>query len=97
MKVILLGVETYNYTKQDGTIARGGYLHVCSPEEANRDDGKGNVEAGNMVEKIYISKDIISSTMSRLINYIGKEVDIIYERKFGSRYDKIVDVKEVTK
>lgn len=97
MKVILLGVETYNYKKQDGTIARGGYLHVCSPTEANIDDGKGNVEAGNMVEKIYISKDIISSTMSRLITYIGKEVDIIYERKFGSRYDKLVDVKEVTK
>ena len=97
MKVILLGVETYNYTKQDGTIAKGGYLHVCSPTEVNNDDGKGNVEAGNMVEKIYISKDIISSTLSRLITYIGKEVDIIYERKFGSRYDKIVDVKEVNK
>lgn len=97
MKVILLGVETYNYKKQDGMIAKGGYLHVCSPTESNSDDGKGNVTAGNLVEKIYISKDIISNTMSRLITYIGKEVDIIYERKFGSRYDKIVDVKEVNK
>lgn len=97
MKVILLGVETYNYKKQDGTVAIGGYLHVCSPTEFNSDDGKGNVEAGNLVEKIYISRDIISSNLSRLITYIGKEVDIIYERKFGSRYDKIVDVKEVIK
>lgn len=97
MKVILLGVETYNYKKQDGTVAIGGYLHVCSPTESNSDDGKGNVEAGNLVEKIYISRDIISSNLSRLITYIGKEVDIIYERKFGSRYDKLVDVKEVNK
>lgn len=95
MKAKFLGLETYKYTKQDGTVAEGGYLHVCSPESEETDDGRGNAVYGYLTDKIYIPRAIFNDSFIRKVCTIpfGRLVDLIYTKKFGSKYDCLTDIR----
>lgn len=94
MKAKFLGLETYRYTKQDGSLAEGGYLHVCSPEPDDSDDNRGNVVLGYLTDKIYIPRSIFNDGFIRKVQSIsfGSQVELIYTKKFGSKYDCLTDI-----
>lgn len=97
MKAKLLGFETYKYTKQDGTIAEGGYLHVCSPETNETDDGRGNAVYGYLTDKIYIPRAIFNDDIIMKVITIpcGSLVELVYTKKFGSKYDCLTDIMKI--
>lgn len=99
MKAKFLGLEMYKYTKQDGTVAEGGYLHVCSPEAEETDDGRGNAVYGYLTDKIYIPRAIFNDSFIRKACTIpcGSQVELVYTKKFGSKYDCLTDIMIIPK
>lgn len=98
MRAKFLGLETYKYKKQDGTIAEGGYLHVCSPEPEDSDDNRGNMVFGYLTDKIYIPRSIFTDSFLRKVYSIpcGSLVELVYTKKFGSKYDCLTDITLIT-
>lgn len=92
MKVIILFAESYNYTNKDGIHKEGMGIDVCRLEPLQESDGKGNFKFGQPTEKIFIPRSSRFEP-NDLINLVGKEVDLKYEREVGKRFETLVDIE----
>lgn len=91
MKVTVLCAKGYNYTK-DGVQKQGMTIDVCSADAENDSDGKGNFTVGNPCDNILIPRTLPIDA-NDLVNMVGKDVELVYERKLGKRFDTLVDIK----
>ena len=91
MKVKVLCAKGYNYEK-NGVQKQGMTLDVCSATQENDSDGRGNLTCGYPAENIYIPRSLPIEA-NDLINLVGKEVELVYERKLGQKFEQLVDIK----
>ena len=91
MKVFVLGVTGYNYVK-DGSRKQGMSLHVCTTDVMSDSDGNGNFKCGQLTDKVFIPRTV-SMDANDLINLVGKEVELVYERQLGERYERLTAIK----
>ncbi|MBQ8551660.1 MAG: hypothetical protein IJ428_02470 [Clostridia bacterium] len=91
MKVKVLCAKGYNYEK-NGVQKQGMTLDVCSATQENDSDGRGNFTCGYPAENIYIPRSLPIEA-NDLINLVGKEVELVYERKLGQKFEQLVDIK----
>lgn len=91
MKVKVLAVTGYNYLK-NGERKEGMSLHVCTIDQLSESDGNGNFKYGNIVDSIFIPRTF-KLDPNELIDFVGKEVELVYERQLGSRFDRLADIK----
>lgn len=91
MKVKVIGLEGYNYMK-DGKQKAGKLLTVCNIDHLQEDDKNGNYKFGVMADKVFIPNSL-NLTQYDLIEFLGHNVDLVYERELGSRFERLVDIK----
>lgn len=91
MKVLVLGVEGYNYTK-NGEKKQGMSLHVCSIDQISDSDGNGNFKMGQICDRVFIPR-VLPYDANDLINLVGKEVELVYERQLGERFERLTGIK----
>lgn len=92
MKVKVLCAKGYNYTSKDGVHKQGMTLDVCSVDEVKESDGNGNFKVGLITENVFIPRTFPMDA-NDLINLVGKDVDLKYERKLGQRFESLVDIE----
>lgn len=92
MKVHVLCANGYNYKAKDGTQKQGMTLMVCAAEDQNDSDGNGNFTVGRPIDSIFIPRTSPFDA-NDLINFVGKDVDLKYERKLGQRFETLVDIE----
>ncbi len=93
MKVKVLCAKGYNYEK-NGQQKQGMTIDVCSADQLNESDGKGNFTAGYPAENIFIPRSLPLEA-NDIINLVGKEVELVYERRLGQRFEQLVAIKEL--
>ena len=91
MKVLVLAATGYNYVK-DGERKTGMSLHVCNPAPLNESDGNGNFKVGQICDSVFIPRTFTLDA-NDLVNLVGKEVELVYERQLGSKFDRLTDIK----
>lgn len=91
MKVLVLAVTGYNYVK-DGNRKQGMSLHVCTPDSINESDGNGNFKVGQICDSVFVPRTFPLDA-NDLVNLVGKEVELVYERQLGSKFDRLADIK----
>lgn len=93
MKVKLLGIKGYNYTK-DGVQKTGITLAVQSTELLAEDDGNGNFSFGYWVDTVFLPRLLTTKiSASDLQQYLGRDIELIYEKRLGDRYERLTDIK----
>ena len=92
MKVHVLCANGYNYKAKDGTQKQGMTLMVCAAEDQTDSDGNGNFTVGRPIDNIFIPRTLRFEA-NDLINFVGKDVDLKYERKLGQRFETLVDIE----
>ena len=91
MKVKVLAAKGYHYTK-DGNEKQGMTIDVCSIDQLNESDGKGNFTVGHPSENIFIPRTCRLEP-NDIVNLVGKDVELKYERKLGQRFETLVDIE----
>lgn len=91
MKVLVLAVTGYNFVK-DGNRKQGMSLHVCVTQDLNESDGQGNFKFGRICDSVFVPRTFPLDA-NDLINLVGKEVELVYERQLGSKFDRLTDIK----
>lgn len=92
MKVKLLGIKGYNYMK-DGVQKTGITLAVQSTELLAEDDGNGNFAFGYWVDTVFLPRHLYSKvSASDLQQFIGREINLTYEKRLGDRYERLTDI-----
>lgn len=95
MKVKVLCANGYNYIAKDGSHKEGMSIIVCTIESENTSDGNGNFTVGHRSESVRIPRSFPMDA-NDVINLVGKDVELVYERKLGQRYEELVDIKELS-
>lgn len=92
MKVKVLNAQGYNYIAKDGSHKEGMSILVCTLEAENASDGTGNFIVGHRSESVRIPRTLPMNA-NDIINLVGKDVEIVYERKLGQRFEELVEIK----
>lgn len=91
MKVKIIGLEGYNYMK-DGKQKVGQLFTVCNIDHLEEDDHNGNYKFGVMADKVFVPI-ALNLSQYELLEYLGRNVDLVFERALGSRFERLVDIK----
>lgn len=92
MRVKLLGFKGYDYLK-NGERKVGISLYVQTSELFAEDDQKGNFEYGYRVDSIFLPRALYGkASPADLQQYLGREIDLIYEKRLGDRYERLTDI-----
>ncbi len=92
MKVKVLNFKSYCYTdKKTGELKQGRTLGVMSLEVMKESDGKGNARIGNMIDNIFIPLTFPMEDIE-LAGYVGEDVELVYQRSLGERYERLADI-----
>ena len=94
MRVKVLNAEGYNYTAKDGSHKEGLSILVSTVDQVQECRSEGNFCVGYRTESVRIPRDFPLDA-NDLINLVGKEVELRYERKLGQRYEVLVDIEEL--
>lgn len=94
MKGTVTCVHTWNYEKE-GKQKIGRSIDLQSIDAVNESDGRGNATIGYPMENIYIPTSFHMSD-SELGNLVGSNVEIIYEKRIGQKYETLSDIKELS-
>lgn len=94
MKGTVTCVHTWNYEK-DGKQKTGRSIDIQSIDPINESDGRGNATIGYPMENIYIPMSFHMSD-AELGNLVGSNVEIIYEKRIGQKFETLSDIKELT-
>lgn len=90
MKGTVTCVHTWNYEKE-GKQKIGRSIDIQSIEAINESDGRGNATIGYPMENIYIPPSFRMSDID-LSNLVGDNVEIIYEKRIGQKYETLSDI-----
>lgn len=95
MKAKIVAYYGYNYTdKNTGELKEGRSIDVIMTREFKQDDNKGNFSYGcNTQNNIRLSSEVMGQlTHLDLVSLIGQEVELVYEKAPGSRYESLVEI-----
>lgn len=90
MKGTVTCVHTWNYEK-DGKQKIGRSIDIQSIEAVNESDGRGNAIIGYPMENVYIPTSFRMSD-AELGNLVGSNVEIIYEKRIGKKFETLSDI-----
>ena len=93
MKGTVTCIHTWNYDK-DGKHKQGRSIDLQSIEPVNDSDGRGNATIGYPNENVYIPASFPMSD-SQLAEMVGENVEIIYERKIGKKFDELAEIHKL--
>lgn len=93
MKGTITCVHTWNYEK-DGKQKIGRSIDLQAFEEVKESDGRGNATIGFPMENIFIPQSFNMSD-NELSNLIGCNVDLIYEKRIGQKYEVLVKIEKL--
>ena len=92
MRVELIGIRGYNYVNKDGQRKEGTILIVKSTGALCDDDNAGNYTYGFITDNIFVPRTV-SLDKDKLIEALGQQVELVYERGLGDRYERLTEVK----
>lgn len=92
MKVKLIGIKGYDYLNKTGERKKGLCLVVESLDSLCNDDNKGNFVYGFITDTIFVPRTV-SIDKDKLIEALGQQVELVYERGLGDRYERLTEVK----
>lgn len=97
MKVKVLSINAYDYIK-GGVRKVGMSFGVQSCDMLHEDDGAGNYRIGYPVDNVFLGSveylECRSGIYKKadLIELLGKEVELVFDKPLGARYERLVDI-----
>lgn len=88
MKVRLIGLRGYNYTK-DGEQKQGVLLRLTSLTPKEKNDGNGNFEYGLRCQNDFYLPKAYYDMLGELIERRGQPIEIITEKQLGDQYETV--------
>ena len=90
----LIGIKTYRYTKE-GTLKEGTIITITDPEYVEEDNGDGNARYGYESDTVALPPKLRNnpSIIESLKENIGRNIDLIYVRNFGSKFLKLDNIE----
>ena len=93
MKVKVLGAEALNFVdKGTGELVKINRLWVCSTTSEQTYQSSGAFYIGHRIDKINLHESS-GITKEMMIDYVGKDVELVYEQQLGRKYPTLVDIK----